>query len=737
MQAEKLKMSSSTKKIALRLLIVVIVVCSAIGSFKEVVYAAGSSYYVSPTGSDSNPGTMNQPWKTIGKAVNTAAAGDTVNVRSGTYQEQVYISTSGTSSAMIIFQAYPGETPIIDGNNTIPGSTGGGLIQISGSYVRVSGFEVRNSAGAGVILVGKNNVADHINANHNHNSGILIIGDYGVAEFNTVWSNSMENVNGSSPNTETFGISAARSPNYAVIKNNVEYGSWGEGISTFESNGTTIEDNIVYDSWTDNIYISDATNVVCQRNFVYATGAMNGYGSSQTGIYLGDETYNPASANIKVLNNIAYNNNRNLWWGKGPKTTSGMNNVLIANNTFVNSTTYFGVQLNDSAYHQNVTFENNIIEQDGTLPVIYAVSNPQVHYSNNLWSKAPISAASGSGDVIADPMFAKTGQPSSPAWYKLATSSPAIHKALPISDVSIDYFSDARGSAADIGADQFMGASSATNTPVVPTATQINTQVPPAATNTPVPVTPTSQPTSADTATVVAPPLATPTSQPTSADTATVVPPPLATPTSQPTSANTATVVPPPLATPTRQPTSASTATVVPPPLATPTKPVAPTSPPSQTTLQLNPVADAFVSSSHPSTNYGTNTYLDVRYNSSMRSFLRFNITGLNGKAIKSATLRLRANTASSVPIYVHNVSSNTWAEKGITYNTKPSLGTTKITGPQSYQASTWISIDVTSLVKGEGLMSLAVTLQDTANLAFGSRESGSNAPQLVIVTAP
>jgi acid phosphatase type 7 len=98
--------------------------------------------------------------------------------------------------------------------------------------------------------------------------------------------------------------------------------------------------------------------------------------------------------------------------------------------------------------------------------------------------------------------------------------------------------------------------------------------------------------------------------------------------------------------------------------------------------------------------------------------------------------LRLLTQTASSVPIYVRNVSNNTWTEKGITYKNRPALGSTHIAGPKSFNSGTWISIDVTSLLKGDGLISLAVTLQNSASLTFYSREAGSNAPQLVIIPA-
>jgi len=417
--------------------------------------AQASAYYVSTTGSDSNPGTLSQPWKTIQKAANTITAGDTVYIHGGVYHEAVDFSHSGTSSAIITILAYPGETPVLDGNNySIPSVAGTPLLKLSGNYIYVSGLEVRYSGSMGVALTGTHDTADNINAHHNNNQGILIVGDYDTAQNSRVWSNSMYNVNGSGPSNAS-GLTAARHPNYAVIKNNAVYDNWGEGLSTYEANGTTIEDNIVYDNWSVNLYISDATNVLCQRNFVYATGAMNGHGASQTGIGMWDEVYNPRSANIKVLNNIVYGTDRNLWWGKGSRSDIGMNNVLIANNTFVNSITSFGVQLNSSAYHHNVTFENNIVEQDGSLPVIYAISNPELHFSNNLWSKTPPSSASGPGDVVGDPKLVKTGQPYVSEWFKLANSSPAIDKAIPIPNVTVDFFSDSRGNAPDIGADEY------------------------------------------------------------------------------------------------------------------------------------------------------------------------------------------------------------------------------------------------------------------------------------------
>ena len=64
---------------------------------QKTAQAQSTSYYVATNGSDSNPGTLSRPWRTIGKATQTLQAGDTVNIRGGTYNERLIPSRSGTS----------------------------------------------------------------------------------------------------------------------------------------------------------------------------------------------------------------------------------------------------------------------------------------------------------------------------------------------------------------------------------------------------------------------------------------------------------------------------------------------------------------------------------------------------------------------------------------------------------------------------------------------------------------
>lgn len=70
---------------------------------------AAAGYYVdtaNPNASDVNPGTASQPWKTITKANQTLAAGDTVYIKQGAYSTFVAPSSSGTSTSPITYRNY-------------------------------------------------------------------------------------------------------------------------------------------------------------------------------------------------------------------------------------------------------------------------------------------------------------------------------------------------------------------------------------------------------------------------------------------------------------------------------------------------------------------------------------------------------------------------------------------------------------------------------------------------------
>jgi len=111
--------------------------------------AAGNTYYVSPSGNDTHPGTLSQPWRTIGRAARSVAAGDIVYVRGGVYRESFELDAQGVTEARVEFLSYADEKPLVEG----PGMDSGTAVKLSGSHIRFAGFEVRNSE-SGIEMTG-------------------------------------------------------------------------------------------------------------------------------------------------------------------------------------------------------------------------------------------------------------------------------------------------------------------------------------------------------------------------------------------------------------------------------------------------------------------------------------------------------------------------------------------------------------------------------------------------------
>jgi len=151
--------------------------------------ALAAEYYVSPTGSDSNPGTQASPWGTVQKAADTAVAGDTVWLRGGTYAittpntsgSGITFSKSGTSDTnRINYFAYAGEVPKIDFSNMKISTSGYTMgITVSGNWLHFKGIEEcctteTTFANNGWDVSGSNDIFELLNMHNNQGNGIFM-----------------------------------------------------------------------------------------------------------------------------------------------------------------------------------------------------------------------------------------------------------------------------------------------------------------------------------------------------------------------------------------------------------------------------------------------------------------------------------------------------------------------------------------------------------------------------------
>ena len=161
---------------------------------------------------------------------------------------------------------------------------------------------------------------------------------------------------------------------------------------------------------------------------------------------------------------------------------------------------------------------------------------------------------------------------------------------------------------------------------------------------------------------------------------------------------------------------------------------VSATTPAAPAAVTFAPVADSYVNESSPTSNYGASTQLRIDGSPLVNSYLRFDVEGLSGP-VTQAKLRIYANTSSSTGYEVRSVDDLTWAEMTITYANAPAFGAVAAaSGP--FASGAYIEVDVTSLVSGNRLLSLALTGPGATAVSFGSRES-TTPPQLVVETAP
>lgn len=108
---------------------------------------SGTTYYVSPGGSDSNAGTIDKPFATLTKAWSVVSAGDIVYMRGGTYRFGSTTNLSGKSGSsgnLITISNYPGESPVINFDN-ITFTTGCvGIKLTSVNYLHLKGIRICN-----------------------------------------------------------------------------------------------------------------------------------------------------------------------------------------------------------------------------------------------------------------------------------------------------------------------------------------------------------------------------------------------------------------------------------------------------------------------------------------------------------------------------------------------------------------------------------------------------------------
>ncbi len=131
----------------IKILMSILLVCMIVCVFYGQCFAA--TYYISPTGSDSNNGSSGSPWKTLSKACSTISGGDTVIVRDGTYSgssNKISNLPSGSSGSYTIIKAENDGGAVLSGISQFINLT-------SDSYIQIEGFTLKDGLGGEAVQV--------------------------------------------------------------------------------------------------------------------------------------------------------------------------------------------------------------------------------------------------------------------------------------------------------------------------------------------------------------------------------------------------------------------------------------------------------------------------------------------------------------------------------------------------------------------------------------------------------
>ena len=148
----------------------------------------------------------------------------------------------------------------------------------------------------------------------------------------------------------------------------------------------------------------------------------------------------------------------------------------------------------------------------------------------------------------------------------------------------------------------------------------------------------------------------------------------------------------------------------------------------------FRPSADAAVRSVLPNTNFGTSTRLRSDGDPVSISYLRFDVRGLAGSVL-SARLRVYPLTAYASDFQVQRVTQS-WDPNTVTYNTRPSLNSAVVGTSGRVALGSWMEVNVSALVAGDGTVNLAMTNFHKTGITFASSEYPGFEPTLVVTTA-
>ncbi|GEM_PF-493301 len=259
-------------------------------------------------------------YTSIQAAIDAACPGDTIEVQSGTYNENVAVNKTLTLRGLDT----GGGMPVVDAGGS------GSAITIAVDGCRVEGFRVTNSGegaypnlDAGIKVTSDGNTIEGNNASENYNGIYIYFSSCNTISDNTATGNirhgiylfSSCNSNTISGNTATGNVCGIIIDYFCsnnTISGNTAAGNSGHGIYLDRSTNNTISDNIVIDTGPGynghGIYISYSSSCMISGNTAADNGGSGIYLSRTSSSMLSGNTANSNDFDGILLDSFSDNN---------------------------------------------------------------------------------------------------------------------------------------------------------------------------------------------------------------------------------------------------------------------------------------------------------------------------------------------------------------------------------------------------------------------------------------------
>lgn len=318
---------------------------------------AAATYYISPTGSDSNSGSSSAPWATFAHANSVVQPGDTVIVENGTYVQAPNFTASGTSAAPITYRAQNKWGATIAASSSQVASASGNEVSFNGTYTILTGFILTGpsdgSASAGFkIQEGADHVSILGNEINNIGAGSACHEGAGVvsaANYPTISGNFFYNISPpvSAGNCYTMQGVYFTLGNYGTAQNNIfvnmpqacAFQWWSYPSSTPPSHFTVTENTIAHVGTTSN-----GSGAGFCYNETGTAAATNNLMNNNIMMDVGDAPFLVAygwGTGDQFENNLIYNSAANQWNNASGNPTSPPStyiNTIASNPQFVDYT---------------------------------------------------------------------------------------------------------------------------------------------------------------------------------------------------------------------------------------------------------------------------------------------------------------------------------------------------------------------------------------------------------------